>query len=178
MTYEPTLLTDKNRLKEIYALRVEAWENSEKREFVNQELFPNGWFDDLDDNAFHWVIINEHNKIIAAARLNIFNSLSKLPYKEFVKSIEFPTSIPFAFYSRLIVAKDYQGKGLSTKLDTVNLINHTNENFNWWYMFATKERETSLLNKLNYEHLGDCMVNYHSSTKPHIVGVYLKERRL
>ena len=65
MKLEPILLKDKTRLQEIYDLRVDVWENSEKREFVNKQLFPNGWFDELDETAHHWIITNDDDKIMA-----------------------------------------------------------------------------------------------------------------
>jgi hypothetical protein len=45
----PIILTDKSRLQEIYNLRVLSYEHSHKAEFVNRQIFPNGWKDDLDE---------------------------------------------------------------------------------------------------------------------------------
>ena len=71
------LLTDTWRLHEIYDLRLNAWEHTGKNEFVNRQLYPNGWYDPLDESAFHWVVINDQNKIIASARLNLFYSFEE-----------------------------------------------------------------------------------------------------
>jgi hypothetical protein len=62
---ELQLLIDKSRLQEIYDLRVDVWARSDKNEFVNRDLFPNGWYDILDDTAKHWVILNTSDKIVA-----------------------------------------------------------------------------------------------------------------
>src|SRR5690349_11002908 len=59
------LLTDPARLQEIYDLRLDVWEHSGNNQFVNRQLFPNGWFDELDETAFHWVTFNDENKIVA-----------------------------------------------------------------------------------------------------------------
>lgn len=53
MSYTPKLLDDKSRLKEIYDLRVNVWQNSGNSDVVNKHIFPNGWYDDLDDKAHH-----------------------------------------------------------------------------------------------------------------------------
>lgn len=69
MNLEPKLLTEKSRLKEIYKLRVSSWEFSDKSRIINRQLFPEGWHDELDMDANHWIITNEQDEIIASARL-------------------------------------------------------------------------------------------------------------
>ena len=104
------------RLQEIYDLRLEVWEHSGESSFVNRKLFPNGWYDNLDETALHWVTFNDQNKIVAAARLNIFHSLEDSPYYASMKHLLFPTNLPFAFYSRLVVHPQYRKHGLSRQL--------------------------------------------------------------
>ena len=72
----PRILTNVSRLPEIYALRVAAWEQSPGAEYVNSELFPQGWFDALDTHATarHWVV-KDGGRIVAAARV-VLNDLS------------------------------------------------------------------------------------------------------
>ena len=97
------LLINPKRLQEIYDLRLEVWEHSGESNFVNRKLFPNGWYDELDKTALHWVTFNDQSKIVAAARLNIFHSLEDSPYYSSMKHILFPSNLPFAFYSRIVV---------------------------------------------------------------------------
>lgn len=172
---EPFLLKDKTRLQEIYDLRVDVWENSEKNEFVNRKIFPNGWFDDLDETAYHWVITNNENKIIAAARLNIFDSLETFPYYKFISHLNIPQYTPFGFFSRLVIHKDYQGKGLSIRLDTSRMLFCEAKRVHWLQVLATSERVKNLFEKLNFKIFGQVQVNYHEFTEPHIVNVFIKE---
>ena len=53
---EPILLTDKTRLKEIYQLRVLAWEHSDYSKYINRQLYPNGLTDHLDNDGFHFIM--------------------------------------------------------------------------------------------------------------------------
>lgn len=175
MKLEPVLLTETKRLQEIYDLRVEVWESSEKREFVNRLLFPNGWFDELDESAKHWVIINEENKIIASARLNIFYSFSNFPYQQFLQHLKLPNKTPFGFFSRLVIHPKYQGLGLSIRLDTCRMLFCETNNIHWLQVFATNERINNLIEKLNFKVIGEAMVNYHEFTEAHIVNVFIKE---
>ncbi len=103
MIWEPKLLTDKSRLREIFDLRVSVWENSEKSGFINRQLFPNGWYDELDEKAQHWIITNEQDQIIAAARLNIFDSLDTFQYDASMRNLNVPKTAPFGFFGRLVI---------------------------------------------------------------------------
>jgi len=62
----PQLVTDDSLLKEVYDLRLNVWEHSGNTEFVNRNLYPDGWYDELDETAYHWIVINDENKIIAS----------------------------------------------------------------------------------------------------------------
>ena len=64
---EPQIFTDKSRFQEIYDLRILSYENSNKSVYINRHIFPNGWKDDLDDEAIHWVIELD-GRIVAATR--------------------------------------------------------------------------------------------------------------
>lgn len=175
MTLEPTLLTDTSRLQEIYDLRVDVWENSEKNNYVNRKLFPNGWFDDLDKTALHWVIINEQNKIIASARLNLFDTLDDYPYYEFIKHLYIPNKTPFGFYSRLVIHPEYQGLGLSIRLDTSRMLYCEAKKICWLQGLATDDRIKNLFEKLKFKIIGQAELNYHEFTQPHLVNVFIKE---
>lgn len=171
----PRLLTDKSRLKEIYDLRVDVWENSEKGEFVNHQLFPNGWSDELDEKAFHWIITNEQDEIIASARLNIFNSLDEFPYYAFMKNLKIPSETPFGFYSRLVINPQYQGLKLSQRLVSSRIAYCEKNKIQWLQAFVTSERVKKIFNKLDFKIIGQVEMNYHEYTEPHLVNVFVKE---
>jgi predicted GNAT family N-acyltransferase len=169
------LLTDPSRLQEIYDLRLEVWEHSGNNEFVNRQLFPNGWYDELDESAFHWVTFNDQNKIIAAARLNIFHSLEQSPYYDSIRHLAFPTDIPFAFYSRLVVHPQYRHKGLSQQLYNGRAQYCIENEIKWSQVFINNSYVIGLFEKEGFENIGQAEINYHISSHPHSVNVFVKE---
>lgn len=156
---KPELLTDKSRLQEIYDLRVTAYESSPKSIYVNKEIFPNGWFDELDkvDTSLHW-IVEDNNKIIAAARLVILNNI-KDTNEEFDK-FELPTERPFAYWSRLVVHPNYRKTNSMLMLDHIRkqyLLD--NPKIKFALCCVTEDRSKSLL-RLGFKYLGDFMYNW------------------
>jgi predicted GNAT family N-acyltransferase len=174
----PRLLTDTSRLKEIYELRVDVWERSGNCEFVNRALYPNGWSDELDKTALHWVITNVRDEIIAAARLNIFNSLDDFPYYSSMKHLPFPAAMPFAFLSRLIVHPDYRQKGLSRKLAYSRMLFCKKKNINWFQVLINNKRIIHLFEKMNYRNIGQANVSYHQFSEPHSVNVFIRHNNI
>lgn len=172
---KPVLLTDKSRLQEIYDLRVDIWESSEKSRIVNRRLFPNGWHDELDENAFHWVMFNEQNKIIAAARLNVFNSIKEFPYYSDIKHLSLPNTKPFAFYSRLVIHPEYRGEGRSFQFADSRMRFCETRKVRWAQVYINNERIKKLFGGLGFQIIGQAEVNYHRFTPPHSVNVFLKE---
>lgn len=114
---EPILLTDKTRLKEIYQLRVLAWEHSDYSKYINRQLYPNGLTDHLDNDGFHFIMQNDKNEIIGCNRFNILHDSNDLIEKEFYYKFRFPMTRPFGFFSRLVIHPDYRGLKLSSKFD-------------------------------------------------------------
>ena len=169
------LLTDPARLQEIYDLRLSVWEHSGNNEFVNRQLFPNGWYDELDETAFHWVTFNDKNKIVAAARLNIFHSLEQSPYHSSIRHLAFPTGIPFAFYSRLVVHPQYRHNGLSQQLYDGRAQYCIEKEIKWSQVFINNSYVIGLFQKEGFENIGQAEINYHTSSHPHSVNVFVKE---
>lgn len=169
------LLADTTRLPEIYNLRLKVWEHLGKNEFVNRQLYPNGWYDQLDDSAFHWVVINEHNTIIAAARLNQFNSLEAFPYALSVKDFSLPKVMPFAFFSRLVVHPHYRQNGLSRQLFVSRSIFCEERGISWSQVFINNEFIMKQFEKSGYNKIGQAQVAYHPFAEPHSVNVFIKE---
>lgn len=172
---KPELLTDTSRLQEIYDLRVSAWENSEKKGFINREMFPNGWSDKLDKEAHHFVITNAHDQIIAAARLNIFSSLDTAPYGDLIKNMNASNKGPFGYLGRLVIHPQYQQQNLSSKLIAAR-VNYCEANkISWLQALVTSERVKNILTRLDFKVKGQIEVNYHEFTPSHAVNVFVKE---
>lgn len=173
----PVLLTDKSRLPEIYNLRLNVWEHSGKSEFVNRNLYPNGWYDDLDKSAFHWIVVNNENKIIASARLNLFNSLEEFPYYLSVQNLLLPEIMPFAFFSRLVVHPQYRQNGLSRQLFTDRTLFCKEKEIQWTQVFINNPAIIRQYEKSGYQNIGQAGVSYHPSSEPHLVNVFIKENK-
>lgn len=176
-TLRPELLTDTWRLPEIYDLRLNAWEHSGKSEFVNRQLYPNGWYDQLDESAFHWVVINDQNKIIASARLNLFNSFEEFPYYLSVKNLLLPDAMPFAFFSRLVVHPHYKQNGLSRQLFNSRAIFCEERGIKWSQVFINNQLIISQFEKSGYKNIGQGKVSYYPCSDPHSVNVFVKEHK-
>ena len=175
MSFDATLLTDKTRLKEIYDLRVNVWENSGNNQVVNRHLFPNGWYDDLDDKAYHWIITNEEDEIIASARLNIFEHMEEFPYYESMKDLNIPKEAPFGFYSRLVVHPKYRGLKLSLKLVASRMLFCEAMKLRWLQAYSSSDIMKKVLNRYDFDVIGQVEVNYHQSTEPRVVNLFIKD---
>jgi predicted GNAT family N-acyltransferase len=158
----PELLIDKSRIQEIYDLRVRAYENSPKSNYVNAKLFPTGWKDDFDESedTFHF-IVQDNNKIVASGRVAMIHPIEKSTW--FVNVFEKYALLkekPFAYFSRLVVDKEYRKMGIPDSMDRVR-INFLRKNNVAKYAigWATPDRHPSLL-KYGFVNLGLCNFNF------------------
>jgi GNAT superfamily N-acetyltransferase len=147
---EPHILTDKSRLNEIYALRTRAYEHSYKSVYVNSEVLQEGWKDDLDDMAIHWVVEQE-GRIIASARLVILDDLEQTG--EDILGFDLPHQRPFAYYSRLVVDPAVRGNGIGKAMDDIRISYIRDHNVAFALAFSFVERSDSLL-RLGFRELG------------------------
>ncbi|MCP4443251.1 MAG: GNAT family N-acetyltransferase [Aureispira sp.] len=154
MKYEIKLLQDKSKLQEIYDLRVHAWENSPSKKTINKSLFPKGWFDEADKDSFIWYLSNEENKIIATARLTYLNNLSQLKKLGVVfHDIKIPEERPFGFFSRLVIHKNFRGKGIAKLFDLVRLEKLKKDNIRLGLIEVNNKR-VAPLSKLGFIKIG------------------------
>lgn len=161
---QPELLIDKTRLQEIYDLRVTAYENSPKSIYVNRQIFPTGWFDNLDsrNETLHW-IIEDNNKIIASARLAILDKIEDT--NEEFDNFELPTARPFAYWSRLVVHPSYRNTSAMVMLDNVRkkyLLDNPQINF---ALSCVTEDRCKLFLRLGFKYLGDFMYNWEGKSE-------------
>lgn len=114
--YQVKELTDLNRLGEIYQLRVNAYEHSDQKPYINSSTFPEGFYDEVDAKSSHFIIENG-DKIIACARLIRLESLSQIPYYNLKPRVLSPSRSSFWYYSRIAIHPDYRKRGLSSLMD-------------------------------------------------------------
>ena len=169
------VLNNPFRLQEIFDLRLDVWENSGNIEFVNRKLFPNGWYDELDETAIHWVILNHQNQIVASARLNIFYSLQESPYCASIKHLPFPAEVPFAFFSRLVVHPQYRQRGLSRLLYEARARFCRERKIAWSQVFINSPFVINTFEAEGFKNIGQAEVSYHVASPSHAVNVFVKE---
>jgi hypothetical protein len=154
---EPKLLTDKSRLREIFDLRVRSYENSPYAQYINYKNAPNGLFDHLDnsDYSHHWIIESDH-KIIASCRLCMISDLKDI--LESFSILNLPQMGNYAFYSRLVVAKEFRNLGLSHLMDKtrIEFIKTQKSNF-LTLALARKDRVRALI-ELGFEYISTVKV--------------------
>lgn len=78
------------------------------------------WVEHYDIDAIHFVAVQE-DSIVAAARITLHDSPEDLPDNEAYRALRLDLPGPIASFNRLVVRRDYRGKGLSTLLDRVRL---------------------------------------------------------
>ena len=169
------LLTHASQLQEVCDLRIEAWQHSGKTEFVNKQLFPKGWYDELDSTALHWITVNDEQKIVAAARLNLFCSLEAFPYYNAIRHLSIPATVPFAFFSRLVVHPHYRSNGLSRQLYAERAAFCKKKGIAWSQVFINNPGVIRLFETEGFVNIGHAEVNYHIASQPHPVKVFIKE---
>ncbi len=163
MSLSPKLLDDRERLEEIYNLRVDAWENSSRSDLVNRKLFPNGWTDKQDETAIHFVVEDE-KRIVASARLNIVNSIDELIDKAIFEQFSLPEESPIGLFSRLVVLPDYRNLGLSSKLDQIRHEYAKKNNAKFLLVVSGESKRVESLMKRGWTVLGKTKVKYHSES--------------
>lgn len=104
--------------EEIGMLRRKSWETVNGFDPV---AFPeHAWIDALDSSAIHWAVF-ENTKIIASARLGIYNSYNDIPYIEMMKPYQSYLNLPVASLNRLVVSPDSRGRHIAQLLDRVRI---------------------------------------------------------
>lgn len=104
--------------EEIGALRRKSWETVKGFDPV---AFPEHvWIDNLDETAIHWAVF-DNKKIIASARLGIYNAYTDIPYMDLMKPYQSYLKLPVASLNRLVVSPDNRGRHLAQLLDKVRI---------------------------------------------------------
>ncbi len=104
-------------LDAIAKLRVSVWSHQLGRTAFSEEK----WSDEHDLHAFHWVVMNDENELIASARLCVHNTIAEFPDFDEIQGLVTELPAPIAMMTRLVVSPSYQRLGISRKLDLARL---------------------------------------------------------
>lgn len=99
-------------IEQIAKLRVAAHQADG---YITLNTHPQGWKDELDKTAYHFIVL-EKDKVIAAARFNVFRNLSQHEFRlAFEKICNTELFKNVGYFSRSCVDPEYRGLGLSKK---------------------------------------------------------------
>ncbi|MEZ2229797.1 MAG: GNAT family N-acetyltransferase [Microcoleus sp.] len=140
-------------IRDIGKSRYKVWVETEG--YVDPSIAPDGcWLDELDDDTAIYWIIKDGDNIAATARLNIIYSLGNLPHKEEFSNYDFSKlKMPYSFMSRLVVLKDYRGRGIAHKLDRARILESQAHGAKAILSLPAPYRVSSFL-KLGFQNLG------------------------
>lgn len=144
--------TNHDDLDRIGSLRYIVW----KEYGINDAEFPNKiWVDDLDLVGRHWIIENDQNEVIAAARLTFHDSMED-SYRDMQlwKRCGHVLPLPTCDLGRLVVRKDYCGRGLAQSLNEIR-ITAAREMGAKSIMVTASEANVRLLSKLGFVKIGE-----------------------
>ncbi len=141
----PEILTDNERLTEVYKLRTIAWADLPSPTPINTETFPDGFKDPLDEKGVHWVANDADGDMIAAARVAVLNSLEELPYWKIFERFELPAARPFLLYSHRCTMPEYRDVArLRFAFDTVRMQYQRDHNISFAIATAYSHRHLPL----------------------------------
>ncbi len=96
-------------LQGIAKLRANAWGDGKTMDF-------SAWLAEWDAVAHHHIILR-NGQLAAAFRFTVHDRLDDLPYRSLFADILNHLPSPVAFSSRLVVGREWSGRGLSKMLD-------------------------------------------------------------
>jgi len=108
----PIVRCDPARLPEVFELRARVW----LEEGAAAGAFPDGtWSDARDAQRLHWVAL-DGDRIVAAASLDLHESLAAVEEPEAYASVPPPPPGVIAAPTRVVVDRAYRGGGLANAL--------------------------------------------------------------
>lgn len=120
MTLEIVAAATPESVRRICEFRAQVW--LEEGLLSPDTLTDGMWLDghDQDVDTRFWVIEVE-NQIIAAARLALYNDIELAPSANLLRPFASEVPNPFAFMARLVVRKDFRGKGIAKRMDCLRM---------------------------------------------------------
>ena len=112
-TFKEVDNSDIELLQRIFKLRV-VCRNDDG--YITFKKYPNGWFDNEDFKAKHFVAF-DGDKLIAAARVEFYENINVHPYYPAFEGIGgLPVNEPIAILSRIVVLPEYRHHEISREL--------------------------------------------------------------
>jgi GNAT superfamily N-acetyltransferase len=139
-----------NLLSEIETLRLDVW-TPKTGPLTARHRFR---IDEADLYAHHYVIEDDHGKLVASARLVLATRADEVPDPEafgpFVGQMPFPSAI----LNRLVVHPGHQGQGLSSLIDTCRVNDATSLGAQAIWVEAEPSRAIHLTRRFHFEDRG------------------------
>lgn len=155
-------------LKSIYLLRVECWQDNG---LITSHMYPDGWFDELDNSAIHYFITVD-NQVVSAARVNILNSINEIPISRVFKGYGYDDAKTIGYISRNVVHPKYRQMGFSKILDTLRL-NYLKSNDVKFCFADANQRRMETLRSYNFQSIGkinkDAIENYNKDPDTYVM---------
>jgi GNAT superfamily N-acetyltransferase len=107
-------------LIQIGRLRLLAWDASGER-LIQARTAREVWLDEHDQHAAHFIIENDE-RLTAAARLCFHDEGESLPDEGTLREFRSQILWPAAFFNRLVVHPHWRGQGISRYMDRFRLI--------------------------------------------------------
>jgi predicted GNAT family N-acyltransferase len=168
------LLTDKSRLQEIYELRVAAYKDSPYSRFINEETYPEGYYDNLDslETTYHWIVENDH-QIVGSVRVAVIRDPKEM--EEDLGGLQMPEDRPFAYCGRTVVDPQFRRTEAILKLDQV-VRQFISENtwIRFGLCFVIPER-INAVKKLGFHKIGEVEYDWGNQNKM-ILAAFIFER--
>ena len=171
------LLTDKTRLQEIYDLRVTAYQDSPYSKYINSEIYPKGYFDNLDplETTYHW-IIEDQQQIIGSVRLAVIHDLEKM--REKLTMLTLPEERPFAYCGRTAVHPKLRGTEVIFKLDRViKQFIIENDWIKFGLCYVIPER-VKAVKRLGFRHIGEIEYDWGNQNKMQLAAFLMDRQNL
>jgi len=136
-------------MAEIGQLRTQVW--SDEADVNPHSLGPKPWIDPIDGNACQWTI-RDGQRLVAAARMTLHDDPAEIPYHAaFQDRLTGPG--PYGSMNRLVVHRDYRGRGLAHQLDCLRL-RHAPQLGARQVVVVASGRRVRALEALGFENLG------------------------
>lgn len=102
----------------ICKLRLTVWKSQNVK--MVGDFSNDSWTDSEEERSVHWAILHAE-KLIAASRMTIYQSISEIPDGEFYSGLaKFDT--PISYFTRDVVSIDHQSKGIGNYLNKIRII--------------------------------------------------------
>ena len=116
----PVIIQTKNiaLIHRIGELRYSVWK--EEKAALDGMISQNRWVEHHDIDGTHFLAVID-DSIVAAARITLHQSFDEVPDYHEYREMKLDLPGPIASFNRLVVRRDFRGKGLSSLMDRIRL---------------------------------------------------------